>query len=294
VDFPGASLPSLLFLRVLATIVPAMPQTSTGNSPGRSLLGPHEASPVELVNEGASAPVILVCDHASARIPGALGTLGLDEGELARHIAIDIGAAALTQRLAGAFGAAGILAAYSRLVIDCNRHPEDHTSIREISEGVIIPGNRRLSEADRQTRIREIFDPYHAAVAARVAAVEARGGVPLVVAVHSFTPRFRDVARPWHVGILSSRDRRVADRMIAGLSREPSLVIGDNEPYSGLHFAGYTMDTHATRRGLPSVMIEVRQDMVADAAGVARWADILEHALAPILADESLYRTFTA
>jgi len=271
-----------------------MPQPSTGDSPGRSLLGPHEASPVELVNEGAAAPVILVCDHASARIPEALGTLGLDEGELARHIAIDIGAAALTRRLSEAFDATGVMAAYSRLVIDCNRHPEDHTSIREISEGVIIPGNRRLAEADRQSRIRAIFDPYHAAVAARVAAVEARGEVPLVVAIHSFTPRFRGVPRPWHIGILSSRDRRIADRLIADLSGDPSLVVGDNEPYSGLHFAGYTMDTHATKRGLPSVMIEVRQDMVADAEGVARWAGILERALTPILADRSLYRTFTA
>ena len=271
-----------------------MPQPSTGDSPGRSLLGPQEAPPVELVNEGAATPVILVCDHASARIPGALETLGLDEGELARHIAIDIGAAALTARLAEAFDATGVMAAYSRLVIDCNRHPEDHTSIREISEGVIVPGNRRLSGADRQARIREIFEPYHAAVAARVAAVEARGDVPLLVAVHSFTPRFRNVARPWHVGILSSRDRRVADRLIADLSQDPALVVGDNEPYSGLHFAGYTMDTHATKHGLPSVMIEVRQDMVADAEGVARWAGILERALAPILADTSLYRTFAA
>ncbi len=271
-----------------------MPQSSTGDSPDPSLLGPHEPPPVALVNEGAGRPVILVCDHASARIPGTLGTLGLDEGELARHIAIDIGAAGLTQRLAPAFDAAGVMAAYSRLVIDCNRHPEDHTSIREISEGVIVPGNRRLSEADRQTRIREIFDPYHAAVAARVAAVEARGDVPLLVAIHSFTPRFRDVARPWHIGILSGRDRRIADRLIADLSADETLVVGDNEPYSGLHFAGYTMDTHATKRGLPSVMIEVRQDMVADDAGVARWAGILERALAPILADRSLYRTFTA
>ena len=271
-----------------------MPQPPTDHPPARSLLAPNEPSPVELSNEGAGAPVVLVCDHASARIPDALGTLGLDEGDLARHIAIDIGAAALTRILARSFDASAVLAGYSRLVVDCNREPEDHTSIREISEGVIIPGNRRLAPGDRDARIREIFEPYHAAVAARIAAVEAQGEVPLLVAVHSFTPRFRGVVRPWHVGILSGRDRRIAERLIAALSADGSLVVGDNQPYSGLHFAGYTMDTHATRRGLPSIMIEVRQDVIADDEGVARWAGILERALTPILAEPSLYRKLTA
>lgn len=287
------SLPSLLFLRTFSDILPAMPQSRTGREPGRTLLGPNEPSPVEILNEGATTPVILVCDHASARIPETLGTLGLDEGELARHIAIDIGAAGLAHRLSAAFDAPAVLACYSRLVIDCNRDPDDHTSIREISEGVIVPGNRRLSAADRAARIREIFDPYHDAVDARIAAVEARGDVPLIVAVHSFTPRFRGVVRPWHVGILSNRDRRIADRLIADLSRDESLVVGDNEPYSGLHFAGYTIDSHATARHLPCVMIEVRQDEVAHGDGVDRWADILERALAPVLADPSQYRKFT-
>lgn len=287
------SLPSLLFLRTFLDIVPAMPQSQSGHPPDRTLLGPNEPSPVEVLNDGAGTPVILVCDHASARIPEALGTLGLDEGELARHIAIDIGAAGLAQRLSEAFDAAAVLACYSRLVIDCNRDPEDHTSIREISEGVIIPGNRRLTTADRAARIREIFDPYHDAVDDRIALVEARGDVPLIVAIHSFTPRFRGVARPWQVGILSNRDRRIADRLIANLSADESLVVGDNEPYSGLHFAGYTIDTHATARRLPCVMIEVRQDVVAHDDGVGRWAEILERALAPILADPSQYRKFT-
>jgi predicted N-formylglutamate amidohydrolase len=269
-------------------IVPAMPRKTEGDPPDSTLLGPDEALPVESVNEGGHASVVLVCDHASARIPGALGTLGLDEGELVRHIAIDIGAAALTRLLAEAFDAPAVLAGYSRLVIDCNRHPDDHTSIREISEGVVVPGNRRLTRAARQARIADIFDPYHAAVAARIDAVERQRAVPILVAIHSFTPRFRGVSRPWHVGVLSGRDRRIADPLFAALSADPDLVVGDNQPYSGLHFAGYTMDFHAVRRGLPCVMIEVRQDLVGDDAGVARWADILHRALAPIFAAPSL------
>jgi len=271
-----------------------MPQTSGRDTPARSLLGPNEPPPVELANAGARAPVILTCDHASARIPESLGTLGLDEGDLARHIAIDIGAAALTRMLALRFDARAALAAYSRLVIDCNREPEDHTSIREISEGMIIPGNRRLEDTDRDARIREIFDPYHAAVAAQVDALEAGADAPVVVAMHSFTPRFRDVDRPWHVGILSGNDRRIAEPLLAALSADSELEVGDNEPYSALHFAGYTIEAHAVKRGLPCVMIEVRQDLIADDAGVARWAEILHRALAPILATPSLYRKLTA
>lgn len=248
------------------------------------LIGPDEPPSFETINDGGRTPALFVCDHASAQLPQGLGTLGLDEGELSRHIAVDIGAASLTRALARAFEAPAVLTAYSRLVIDCNRDPSDHTSIREISEGVVIHGNRRLGAMQRQERIDAVFAPYHAAVAARLAALAAKGAAPVLLAVHSFTPRFRDVDRPWHVGILSGRDRRIADPLIAALKRDPSLVVGDNQPYSGLHFAGYTMETHAVRQGLPCVMIEVRQDLVGDAAGVDRWAGTLRRALAPILA----------
>jgi predicted N-formylglutamate amidohydrolase len=248
------------------------------------LIGPDEPPPFESINESGRLPALFVCDHASARLPQALGTLGLDEGELSRHIAIDIGAAALTRALARAFDAPAVLTGYSRLAIDCNREPADHTSIREISEGVVIPGNRRLAPIQRYERICEIFRPYHAAVAARLAAMEANSGPPVLLAMHSFTPCFRGIERPWHVGILSGRDRRLADPLLAALAADGSLAVGDTQPYSGLHFAGYTMDTHAVRRGLPCVMIEVRQDLLSDGAGVDRWAGLLRRALAPILA----------
>lgn len=271
-----------------------MLQKPSGDAPVSPLLGPKEPPPADIVNEAARAPVFLVCDHASARIPGSLGTLGLDEGDLARHIAIDIGAAALTGLLAEKFGCPAVISGYSRLVIDCNREPTDHTSIREISEGMVIPGNRRLSAAAREARIREVFEPYHIAIRAQLDAFEAQGTRPVLLSIHSFTPRFRGVERPWHVGVLSSRDRRIADPLIAALSADSALVVGDNEPYSAMHFAGYTMDAHAVRRGLASVMIEVRQDLVADEAGVARWAETLHRALAPILEDPSLYCSETA
>lgn len=266
-----------------------MPNETAGGSAAVPLIGPNEPDPVECVEEAGGLPLILVCDHASARIPSTLETLGLDEAELSRHIAIDIGAAGLTRNLAWSFGAPAVLAGYSRLVIDCNRDPRDHTSIREISEGVVVPGNRRLTAAQRAARIREVFEPYHAAVAGRIAAIETRGSVPALVAIHSFTPRFRGFERPWHVGVLSGADRRIADPLLRALCEDAALVVGDNEPYSGMHFAGYTMETHAVLQGLPCVMIEVRQDLLGDAAGIDRWTGLLHRALAPILAEESLY-----
>ncbi|MEM9683061.1 MAG: N-formylglutamate amidohydrolase [Pseudomonadota bacterium] len=271
-----------------------MPDTPTGAMPDTPLLGSTEPPPFERFNEGGKAPILLVCDHASARIPSALGTLGLDKAELARHIAIDIGAAALTMLLARAFDAPAVLASYSRLVIDCNREPADHTSIREISEGVIVPGNRRLATEQRRARIEAVFDPYHAAIAESVDAMERGGGVPALVSVHSFTPRFRGFERPWQVGILSNRDRRVADPLLAALSTDPALVVGDNEPYSAMRFAGYTMDTHASQRGLPSAMIEVRQDEIGHEEGVERWAKRLFGALEPVFAQSDLYRKLSA
>lgn len=279
---------SVFFLRRPLDIVPVMLQKPTGDSPAIPLLGSTEPPPADIVNESGRAPVFLVCDHASARIPGSLGTLGLDEGDLSRHIAIDIGAASLTEKLAMRFGAPAVLAGYSRLVIDCNREPVDHTSIREISEGTIIPGNRRLSSVDRAARIEAVFHPYHAAIRDCLQSLQRNSLRPAVVAMHTFTPSFHGIDRPWEVGILSGRDRRIADPLIAALEAE-SLTVGDNQPYSAMAFAGYTIEAHAMSAGLANVMIEVRQDLVADDDGVRQWTDILCRVLEPILSDADLF-----
>jgi predicted N-formylglutamate amidohydrolase len=181
-------------------------------------------------------------------------------------------------------------AGYSRLVIDCNRRLDDPTSIVEVSDGDRVPGNLGLSPAQRAQRAREIFAPYHAAVAT---ALEQAGGAtgvaPALVAIHSFTEVFGGRARPWHCGILWDRDPRLAVPLLAALRAEPGLVVGDNEPYSGRHPADYTVDTHGERHGRPHVCIEVRQDLLATPAGIAQWAGRLSRILAPRLADPALY-----
>jgi len=260
-----------------------MLQHHSADTTGNALLGPGDPAPFDTVEGTGAWPILFVCDHAGAAIPAALGDLGLGAADLADHIAVDIGAAPLTRGLAEGFGAAALLSSYSRLVIDCNRELEDYTLIREVSDRRVIPGNRNLSQAAVATRVSAIYHPYHTEIRRRMADMRGGGAVPVLVSVHTFTPSFRGFERPWHVGVLSGRDRRCADPLLAALSAEKGLVVGDNKPYSGLAFAGYTIETHAMAAGLPNVMLEVRQDLVDTADGVARWIDILHRALGPVL-----------
>ncbi|MBP2311050.1 N-formylglutamate amidohydrolase [Azospirillum soli] len=269
---------------------PVTAPTPPRAAPPPPLLGPDDPPPVTVLNPDSESALLLVCDHATRAIPKALDQLGLTEEQLCRHIAYDIGAAELTKRLAERFGATAVLSGYSRLVIDPNRALDDPTAIPVISDDVIIPGNRALDAAEEQRRVEAIFNPYHAAVAAEVAKRRARGQVPAMVSIHSFTPAMRGVARPWHVGVLWDRDPRIPLPMIERLRADGRWCVGDNEPYSGRNTAGGTVETHATPAGLPNVLIEVRQDLIAIAEGVALWAGVLGDALEPILADPALYQ----
>ena len=254
-----------------------------------SLLGPGDPPAWRAVHAAGQAPVLLVCDHASNRVPAALGTLGLPAAELERHIAWDIGAAAVTERLALLLDAPALLSGYSRLVLDCNRHPGGAGSIPSVSDGIAVPANRDLSEAAVAARVAALFTPYQQAIGARIAAFAAAGIVPAIVSIHSFTPAMNGRPRPWHVGILWDDDPRIARPLLDCLGAEAELVVGDNEPYSAREPHGYTTDVHGTRAGLPHVLVEIRQDLIADDAGATAWADRLAAALKPILADPKLY-----
>jgi predicted N-formylglutamate amidohydrolase len=255
-----------------------------------SLLRADDPAPVELIAPAAPAPVLLTCDHASRAVPAALGNLGLDDATLAQHIGWDIGAAAVTRALAPLLGAPAILSGYSRLVIDCNRDPDDPSSIPAASDGVTIPGNRDLIAAARAARREALFAPYHDAIGRWVEAKLAAGTVPALLSIHSFTPVMNGGARPWHVGILRDEDGRLPLPLLEALRAEPDLCVGDNQPYSAREPAGYTVRYHAERLGLPHVAIELRQDLIADAAGAAGWAARLGRLLAPLLAPADLYQ----
>jgi predicted N-formylglutamate amidohydrolase len=262
------------------------------SDPDRSsaLLDVDEPPAFVLVNDAGRAPVLLLCDHASRAVPRRLGMLGLDEALLMRHIGWDIGAAEVTRRLAAMLDAPAILTGYSRLVVDCNRATEHPSSMPEISDGVAVPGNRGLTPAARAARLRACFDPYHAAIAARLAAFRAAGRVPAMIAIHSFTPVMDGFVRPWHVGILWDKDPRVPVPLMRALAADPQRVVGDNEPYSAREPNGYTMRCHATPQGLPHALVEIRQDLIDTASGAAEWSGHLAAALGPILAAPTLYR----
>jgi predicted N-formylglutamate amidohydrolase len=266
-------------------------QQAVRGAAGRNapLIGPGEPPPFRVLNPQGRARLLVVCDHASRRIPSALNNLGLDELALGRHIASDIGAGDVAEALSARLDAPAVLAGYSRLVIDCNRGLSDPTSILAVSDGEFIPGNQGLGEAERDERVRQFFHPYHDAIRRRLQGFERRGIVPAFIAVHSFTPIFRKVRRPWQIGILWDADPRIPVPLIDDL-RAQGFTVGDNEPYSGKAPADHTVDHHAEGGGLPHVSIEIRQDLVDHPEGVERWARILGDTLERILADEGLYR----
>lgn len=251
------------------------------------LLAPDEPPPFEVVNAGAQSCALFVCDHAGARIPRALGTLGVGEVDRGRHIACDIGAAGVTRILVERFEAIGLLANYSRLVIDVNRAPDDPTLIPVISDGTIIPGNRDLSAETVTQRIETLFHPYHAAIGETMAAIKARGAVPALISIHSFTPAYKGELRPWHVGVLWDENGTLAVPFIEGLRARPGICVGDNQPYSGRDHYAYTVDYHARRNGLPELAMEIRQDLVGAPDKIEEWAAIIGDVLEPILADHA-------
>ncbi|HEY4264954.1 MAG TPA: DUF1244 domain-containing protein [Micropepsaceae bacterium] len=241
------------------------------------------AEPYELRNGDAPGSLLFLCDHAANTVPQELGTLGLPPPDFATHIAYDIGAAGLTRALADRFGAPAILAHWSRLVVDLNRGADDPTVVMKLSDGRIIPGNRDGGRAEIDERIACYHTPYHAAIAARLAAARFQGIVPVLISIHSFTPVMKGIARPWHIGILWDRDARLARPLLARLHAESDIVTGDNEPYSG-ELENDCLYRHGTMNGLPHVLIEVRQDLIGDEAGLMRWAARLEIILREALA----------
>lgn len=249
--------------------------------------GPEEESDAaRLLNTRGSSPYLLLCDHASSAIPPDYGDLGLPPDCLRQHIAVDIGAAEVVAALSSRLDASAVLATFSRLVIDPNRMLDDPTLIVTHSDGREIPGNRALSKTEIATRIARYHRPYQDAVGRQTARLTKAGRTPLLVSVHSFTPEMNGFRRPWQLGLLWNRDPRLKDILLRRLESAPGLIIGDNEPYSG-RGAACTMERHGMDRGLPHVLIEIRQDLIDCEAGVRRWSDLLARALRDSLAEAS-------
>lgn len=249
----------------------------------------NDPQPFERIETSADSSILLVCDHASAAIPARYGTLGLDDTTRGAHIAWDIGAATVTRLLAVHLGCTAVLSGISRLVIDCNRHPGDPSSIPARTCGAEVPGNRDVDDVEARARAETWFWPYHQEIGTILARMLRHGPVPVMISLHSFTPCLGDFRRPWQVGVLWNRDGRMALPVIDALRAIPGLSVGDNQPYSGREI-NYTLDTHAGAAGLPHVSFEIRQDLLVDEAGCRRWAALLAQVLIPVLGNGQVRR----
>jgi predicted N-formylglutamate amidohydrolase len=245
-------------------------------------MGEAETGPVRVLNRDAVGPFVLVCDHASNHIPEGYGTLGLPASDLTRHIAWDPGAAPVSRIMAGRLGAVLVESAVSRLIVDCNRPLDAPDLMPALSETTAIPANLSVPAEERARRIALAHAPFHDAIETIVSERLAVGRPTMLVSIHSFTPVYRGVPRPWHVGIIHDEDERLSAPMIEALSAIDDVVVGDNEPYAPADRVYYTLERHARSRELPCAMIEIRNDEICDPAGHALWADRLATILSGI------------
>ena len=253
----------------------------------------HDEPPFTILAGDAAGGCVLICDHATNRIPPGYDGLGVAAGQMERHIAYDIGAGAVTARLSQLLGAPAVLANFSRLLIDPNRGEDDPTLVMELSDGAVVPGNAGLAPDEIERRLALFYAPYHAAVERTIDAGIASGKPPAVLSIHTFTESWRGRARPWHAAVLWDKDPRLAQPLIEGLAGDSGLTIGDNEPYNG-RLRNDCMYKHGTGRGLAHALVEIRQDLVRDPAGQEVWAARIAGVMQDLLdapdADTRLHR----
>jgi predicted N-formylglutamate amidohydrolase len=255
-----------------------MPTEGTDNTSSESLLAADEPLPVVVRNPDATLPILLICDHASRRFPASLGSMGLDPVARRCHLAVDIGAGVLTERLAQSLGVTAVLCQYSRLIVDCNRELMDPGAFLEFGDGIVVPGNRNLHQAEKDIRANEIYWPYHSAIDSQIERFRRQGVDPVFISIHSFTPVMNGEARTWEMGVLWDQDRVTSEIFVRGL-RAAGYLVGDNEPYSGKAPQDFTIDHHAEPINLPHVGIEIRQDLIHHDDGVETIAEVMHEVI---------------
>lgn len=252
-----------------------------------SLLGSEDPAPFSVFNNRGASDILFTSDHNGVAIPSKLKNLGVPSNELRRHVAYDIGIDAVAHALAKRFDAPLIVSNYSRLVIDCNRHPGATGSIPSISDNTIISGNEQISAASIKAREKEIFREYHSSISRQIVAMQQNDKHPILISLHSFTPVINGQFRPWEIGVLWKGDQRLSRPLINKLRYNKYLTIGDNEPYSGSEPAGYTVDYHVEPSNFLSAAIEFRQDLIEFKSGAEHWANCFGDALDYVLTQHS-------
>ena len=254
------------------------------------LLGPHEPPPHEVINADGQSRLLLVCEHASNRVPESLNQLGLSPSALERHIGWDVNAVEVAKTLSAHFDSRLVVANYSRLVTDLNRSVNDRNCFREKSESLRVPGNQNMTAEQKNQRIEALFKPFHQAVNHEINRFFVHQISPVLISIHSFTPVYKIHHRTEQIGILWDKSERLAVPLIQALKRNKHLVVGDNLPYSGKHPEDYTIDVHGESANLACLGIEIRQDLIANPEGIERFSGLLIDALSDVLKDENLYQ----
>ncbi|MEQ9491287.1 MAG: N-formylglutamate amidohydrolase [Alphaproteobacteria bacterium] len=246
------------------------------------LLGPDEPIPYEVHMPEGTAPFILTCEHAGNRVPASLYSLGLPIDKLELHIGWDIGIAPVAVQIAKTIEAPLVCQPYSRLVIDCNRPPRSEEATPSVCDGVIVPGNDALSATERDSRIKAIHAPFHDMVGRMINRRQTGSSKPAVISLHSFTPKLETerTHRPWDITLLYNRDARIAESLEQLLRKAmPSINLAHNKPYTVADSTDYTIPVHGEQRGLPNVLIEIRNDHLLTETGQRFWAAMLSNAL---------------
>lgn len=251
------------------------------NNSANTLLSSSEPGPFRVINPLSEVPLLLICDHASCRFPESLGDLGLDPFARRCHLAIDIGAGALTEALAHSLAATAVLHNYSRLIVDCNRQLMDPGAFLEYGDGILVPGNRNLHQSDKDARANALYWPYHRAIDEQIERLGKLGRPPAFVSIHSFTPVLNGESRAWQIGVLWDKDEHLRKIFLEGFE-QAGYYVGDNEPYSGKAPQDYTIDNHAEAPGLPHVGIEIRQDLLGSEAAIEQMAGVMHKIMATI------------
>ena len=256
------------------------------------MLSPGDPPPFRIENARGNGLGLVICDHASNRVPRAMKDLGLKRAMLKKHIGWDIGAEDASLHISRELDMPAVLAQYSRLVVDLNRAPLHNECIVETSDHIRIPANAGLSKKERERRIREIYWPYQNKLGKQVDRLVSKGQIPVLLAIHSFTPEMDGVKRPWHISILWNREEKIAKQVVREIRKNHTgLLVGENQPYTlfGDRFTGSTISRHAEERNLPYVFVEFRQDLIDTKEKAAYWAEILLQALRPVLENPETY-----
>ncbi len=254
------------------------------------LIEPGEPPAYDILNAAGDNRIVLTCEHAGDIVPRRLGLLGMAPEDYKRHYAVDIGVRDVTRYLSALLNAPAILGNYSRLVVDLNRAVDHPTTFAPHGEGKPVPGNIDISGVDKARRIREIYEPYHQALGGILDRAVAAGTVPVVVSVHSFTPKFFNFPRPWEIAFLHADDSRLSRALIAYF-RRLGYRVGDNEPYDHRIVRGGAVNRHAGLRRLPHTMVEYRNDMISNDKDALFWAKLLADGLQEALEDPPM-RTY--